>query len=129
MGMNEDVQERGIAIVEDKYLPELNPNVAMEWGWMRGMGRNVLYLVEKDFKKQRAEFQDLLRAIVASPVDTDAADALSVILELRGAGRRGIPLLDHQPVHRPAAHHRRRRADRRRRCRSPALPVGKHPRR
>lgn len=27
---------RGIAIVEDKYLPELNPNVAMEWGWMRG---------------------------------------------------------------------------------------------
>ena len=29
---------RGIAIVEDKYLPELNPNVAMEWGWMRGMG-------------------------------------------------------------------------------------------
>jgi hypothetical protein len=27
----------------------------MEWGWMRGMGRDVLYLVEKDFKKQRAD--------------------------------------------------------------------------
>jgi hypothetical protein len=25
--------KRGVAIVEDKYLPELNPNVAMEWGW------------------------------------------------------------------------------------------------
>jgi hypothetical protein len=24
----------GIAIVEDRYRPELNPNVAMEWGWM-----------------------------------------------------------------------------------------------
>lgn len=47
---------RGIAIVEDKYLPELNPNVAVEWGWMRGMGRDVLYLVEKDFKRQRADW-------------------------------------------------------------------------
>jgi hypothetical protein len=53
---------RGIAIVEDKYLPELNPNVAMEWGWMRGMGRNVLYLVEKDFKKQRADWDGLLES-------------------------------------------------------------------
>jgi hypothetical protein len=43
--------KRGIAILEDKFLPELNPNVAMEWGWMRGMG---LYLVEKDFKSPRA---------------------------------------------------------------------------
>lgn len=53
---------RGIAIVEDKYLPELNPNVAMEWGWIRGMGRNVLYLVEKDFKKHRADWAGLLES-------------------------------------------------------------------
>jgi hypothetical protein len=53
---------RGIAIVEDKYLPELNPNVAMEWGWMRGMGRNVLYLVEKDFKKGRADWGGLIES-------------------------------------------------------------------
>lgn len=53
---------RGIAIVEDKYLPELNPNVAMEWGWMRGMGRNVLYLVEKAFKKQRADWGGLIES-------------------------------------------------------------------
>ena len=37
---------RGVAIVEDQYRAELNPNVAMEWGWMRGMGKPVLYLVE-----------------------------------------------------------------------------------
>lgn len=53
---------RGVAIVEDKYLPELNPNVAMEWGWMRGMGRSVLYLVEKDFKKQRADWGGLIES-------------------------------------------------------------------
>lgn len=53
---------RGIAIVEDKYVPELNPNVAMEWGWMRGMGRNVLYLVEKNFNKQRADWGGLIES-------------------------------------------------------------------
>jgi hypothetical protein len=53
---------RGIAIVEDKYLPELNPNVAMEWGWMRGMGRDVLYLVEKDFKRERADWGGLIES-------------------------------------------------------------------
>lgn len=58
---------RGIAIVEDRYLPELNPNVAMEWGWMRGMGRNVLYLVEQGFKKQRADWGGLIEA----PFDWD----------------------------------------------------------
>jgi len=52
--------KRGIAILEDKFLPELNPNVAMEWGWMRGMGRHVLYLVEKDFKSQRADWSGLI---------------------------------------------------------------------
>jgi hypothetical protein len=51
---------RGIAIVEDKYLPELNPNVAMEWGWMRGMGRNVLYLVERGFGRLRADWGGLI---------------------------------------------------------------------
>lgn len=52
---------RGIAIVEDKYRPELNPNVAMEWGWMRGMGRNVLYLMEKHFDRGRADWGGLLQ--------------------------------------------------------------------
>jgi hypothetical protein len=51
---------QGIAIVEDQYLPELNPNVAMEWGWMRGMGKPVLFLLEKGFAHRRADLGDLL---------------------------------------------------------------------
>ena len=51
---------RGIAIVEDKYIPELNPNVAIEWGWMTGMGRDVLYLREAGFKHQRADWTGLI---------------------------------------------------------------------
>lgn len=51
---------RGIAIVEDRYLAELNPNVAMEWGWMVGMGREVLFLREAHFKHDRADWGGLL---------------------------------------------------------------------
>jgi hypothetical protein len=50
---------RGIAIVEDKYIPELNPNVAIEWGWMTGMGREVLYLREEGFDHERADWTGL----------------------------------------------------------------------
>lgn len=53
---------RGIAIVEDRYRPELNPNVALEWGWMRGMGRDTLFLMEKSFKRQRADWDGFLRS-------------------------------------------------------------------
>lgn len=52
--------KRAVAIVEDKYRPELNPNVAMEWGWMRGMGRDVLYLIEEEFVHDRADWAGLL---------------------------------------------------------------------
>ncbi len=51
---------RGVAIVEDRYKPELNPNVAMEWGWMRGLGRDVLYLVEQKFGQKRADWSGLI---------------------------------------------------------------------
>jgi hypothetical protein len=50
---------KGIAIVEDKYRPELNPNVAMEWGWMRAMGKKVLFLQEEEFNHGRADFAGL----------------------------------------------------------------------
>lgn len=53
--------ERGIAIVEGKYKYELNPNVTMEWGWMRGMGKDVLYLVESTFDLARADLGGLLQ--------------------------------------------------------------------
>ncbi len=48
----------GIAIVEGKYRPELNPNVAMEWGYMVGSGRKVRFLKEESFdpKLLRADF-------------------------------------------------------------------------
>ncbi len=51
--------EYGVAIVEDKYHAELNPNVAMEWGWMRGMGRRVLFLRESSFNNDRADWSGL----------------------------------------------------------------------
>lgn len=51
---------RGVAIVEDVYKPELNPNVAVEWGWMRGMGKDVLYLEEQSFHHQRADWSGLI---------------------------------------------------------------------
>lgn len=52
---------RGIAIVESMYKQELNPNVAMEWGWMRGMARDVLYLVEDSFDLTRADWGGLIQ--------------------------------------------------------------------
>jgi len=52
--------QRGVAIIEDKYLPELNPNVAMEWGWMKGMGRDVLFLREESFQHERADWKGLV---------------------------------------------------------------------
>jgi len=52
---------RGVAIVEDQYMPELNPNVAMEWGWMRGMGKHILFLVEESFQHFRADWGGLTR--------------------------------------------------------------------
>jgi hypothetical protein len=51
---------KGIAIVEDRYRPEFNPNVAMEWGWMRAMGKPVLYLVEAEFSHERADASGFL---------------------------------------------------------------------
>ena len=52
----------GVAIVEGRYRPELNPNVAMEWGWMRGLGKEVLFLVEaRAHKYLRADWAGLHR--------------------------------------------------------------------
>jgi hypothetical protein len=51
---------KAIAIVESKHTNELNPNVTMEWGWLRASDRQVLYLVEKDFDKARADLKGLI---------------------------------------------------------------------
>jgi hypothetical protein len=51
---------KGVAIVENKYGPDVNPNVAMEWGWMRSAKKDVLYLLEKEFRNERADFTGFL---------------------------------------------------------------------
>lgn len=51
---------KAIAIVESKHTDELNPNVAMEWGWLRSSDRDVCYLVEKDFNRARADIKGLI---------------------------------------------------------------------
>ncbi len=52
---------KAIAIVESKHTQELNPNVTMEWGWLRCTDRKVLYLVEKDFDRKRADIEGLIK--------------------------------------------------------------------
>lgn len=52
---------RGIAIVENKFKPQLNPNVAMEWGWMRARVKPVLYLVEKEMDVTPADVNGLIQ--------------------------------------------------------------------
>jgi hypothetical protein len=54
-------RSRGIAIVEDRFNPNLNSNVAMEWGWMRAMNKPVLYLVEADTGERGRDDQEPLR--------------------------------------------------------------------
>ncbi|WP_353063817.1 hypothetical protein RBB77_21545 [Tunturibacter psychrotolerans] len=58
---------KGIAIVESQHTSELNPNVTMEWGWMRATNRQVLFLVEKSFDKGRAD----LSGLIQEPFDWD----------------------------------------------------------
>lgn len=45
----------GIAVLEDHTGDELNPNVALEYGYMRGLRRNVMLLQEHSFKHMRAD--------------------------------------------------------------------------
>jgi hypothetical protein len=53
---------RGIAIVEDRFKPELNPNVAMEWGWMRAMQKPVLYQVETNVRILPVDVMGLIKS-------------------------------------------------------------------
>ena len=51
---------RAIAIAESRHTKELNPNVMMEWGWLRATDREVLYLVEESFDLARADISGLI---------------------------------------------------------------------
>jgi len=45
----------GIAVLESKYADEFNPNVALEYGFMQALGRDVVLLIEESFKHRRAD--------------------------------------------------------------------------
>ena len=45
----------GIAILEDRSANEFNPNVALEYGFMRALGKQVLLLKDRKFEKIRAD--------------------------------------------------------------------------
>lgn len=50
----------GVAVLESKYRDEFNPNVALEYGFMNALGRQVVLLVEKNFKHRRADIMGTL---------------------------------------------------------------------
>lgn len=53
--------KQGIAVLEDTSKMEFNPNVAIEYGFMRALDRRVLLLADKNFPKDRADIVGKLR--------------------------------------------------------------------
>lgn len=51
----------GIAILEDRVKHELNPNVTLEYGFMRALNKQVLLLTDKGFRNLRADIFGTLR--------------------------------------------------------------------
>ena len=45
----------GISVLEHETADEFNPNIALEYGFMRALGKSVLLLKEKRFRKVRAD--------------------------------------------------------------------------
>jgi hypothetical protein len=45
----------GIAVLEDRVKDEFNPNVALEYGFMRALGKPVLLLKDEGFRNLRAD--------------------------------------------------------------------------
>jgi nucleoside 2-deoxyribosyltransferase len=52
---------KGIAILEDKVKPDFNPNVGIEYGFMRALNKPVLVLAEKDFQRISADLSGIIR--------------------------------------------------------------------
>ena len=51
----------GIAILEDRIADEFNPNVALEYGFMRGLNKRALLLADTGFRNLRADVIGTLR--------------------------------------------------------------------
>jgi hypothetical protein len=52
---------KGIAILEDRLADEFNPNVALEYGFMRALNRPTLLLADTGFRNLRADVIGTLR--------------------------------------------------------------------
>jgi hypothetical protein len=51
----------GVAVLETHARREFNPNVALEYGFMRALDKRVLLLTEKNFKAIRADIGGVVR--------------------------------------------------------------------
>jgi hypothetical protein len=51
----------GIAILEDRIANEFNPNIAIEYGFMRALNKPVLLLADTGFRNLRADIIGILR--------------------------------------------------------------------
>jgi len=51
----------GVAILEDRVADEFNPNVALEYGFMRALNKSVLLLADVGFRNLRADIIGTLR--------------------------------------------------------------------
>jgi len=51
----------GIAILEDRVADEFNPNVALEYGFMRALNKPTLLLADVGFRNLRADIIGTLR--------------------------------------------------------------------
>jgi nucleoside 2-deoxyribosyltransferase len=51
----------GISILEDRIADEFNPNVALEYGFMRALDKPVLLLADVGFRNLRADIIGTLR--------------------------------------------------------------------
>ncbi|WUH96826.1 hypothetical protein OHR68_25075 [Spirillospora sp. NBC_00431] len=52
---------RGVAILEDRAADEFNPNVALEYGFMRALNKPTLLLADAGFRNLRADIVGTLR--------------------------------------------------------------------
>lgn len=53
--------KHGIAILEDRVADEFNPNIAIEYGFMRALNKSVLLLADTGFRNLRADIIGTLR--------------------------------------------------------------------
>src|SRR5262249_39552272 len=51
----------GIAVLEDRVVNEFNPNVALEYGFMRALDKPTLLLADSGFRNLRADIIGTLR--------------------------------------------------------------------